>query len=111
MARLPARRDGEGKEPNALDVVNAVLDRVQPLIDLINTLADKSLRTREAEGRFKIRMAWIVAGLVVFIVGGAGVLTYFGKVDGQTFGFLLGLVVGYVLTFIRDAIYPPPKQQ
>ncbi len=107
---LPAKREPRGRarqEADALDVVNAILDRVEPVITLINTLAERSLKAREAEGRFKIRMAWMVAGLVAVIVGAASVLTYVGKMDGSTFGFLLGLVVGYVLTFIRDAIYPP----
>jgi len=108
---VPSRRSGLGAKPNALDTVNAILDRVQPLIELINTVAERSLKAREAEGRFKMRMAWIVAGLVALIVGVAATLTYFAKMDGSTFGFLLGLVVGYVLTFIRDAIYPPKQRQ
>jgi hypothetical protein len=44
---------------------------------------------------------------VVLIVLVAGTLTYLDKVDGSTFTFLLGTVVGYVLTFIREWIAPP----
>jgi len=42
--------------------------------------------------------------LVAFIVLVAGLLTWKGKIDGSTFTFLLGLIVGYVLTFVRDQI-------
>src|SRR5258708_7414569 len=107
---LPAKREPRGRarqETDALDVVSAILDRVQPVITLINTIAERSLTAREAEGRFKIRMAWMGTGLVSASVGAGSVLTYVGKREGSTFGFLLGLVVGYVPTFTRDAIYPP----
>ena len=66
---LPARRSrGPEEQSSGAEIVNAVLDRVQPLIDLINTIAERSLKAREAEGRFKMRMTWIVAGLVALIV-------------------------------------------
>lgn len=108
---LPAKRGSSGDEGEAslVDVVNAILDRMQPVLDLVNTVAERSLKSREAEGRFKSRMAWLVAGLVTLIVGTTAWLTYAGKMSGETFGFLLGLVLGYVLTFIRDAIYPPKQ--
>lgn len=47
---------------------------------------------------FQKHMAWIALTVVVVIVGIAAVLTYKGKIDGSTFTFLLGLIVGHVLT-------------
>ncbi len=105
----PARR-ARREEPNLVEVIDKVFDRVDPLIKLIESLSNQSLRTREAEGRFKTRMAWFAAIIVGLVVGTSAFLTYVGKMDGSTFGFLLGLVVGYILSFIRDAIYPPKPQ-
>jgi len=105
---LPSRRRRE--EPNLVEVIEKVFDRVEPLIKLIESLGNQSLKTRDAEGRFKTRMAWFAAAIVGIVVGVSGFLTYVGKIDGSTFTFLLGLVVGYVLSFIRDAIYPPKQQ-
>ena len=65
---------------------------------------------QEAKARFSLRMSLIACGVVLAIVVVAGTLTFEGKVDGSTFTFLLGLVVGYVLTFIRDSIQPPKSQ-
>ncbi len=59
---------------------------------------------QEREIRFQKHMPLIALGTVAFIVGVAAFLTYEGKIDGSTFTFLLGLIVGYVLTFVRDQV-------
>jgi len=51
-----------------------------------------------------MKMAWMVVDLVSVIVLASGILTYFNKIDGSTFTFLLGLIVSYILTFFRDSI-------
>ena len=108
MARKPQRR--EPSDGSLVEVIDKVLERVEPLVKLIETFSTQSLKSREAEGRFKIWMALFAAVVVVLVVGVSAFLTYEGKLDGSTFGFLLGLVVGYVLSFIREAIYPPKQQ-
>ena len=52
-------------------------------------------------------MAWVA--VLIVGVGTSVYLTYLGKLDASTFGFLLGLVVGFVLKFIRDTISPSPE--
>jgi hypothetical protein len=89
-----------------LDIVNVVAERVDPLIKLVETFAQKSLSTREVDAGFRKHMAWVAVTIVTLIVVAASVLTFIDKLDGSTYGFLLGLIVGYVLTFIRDAIQP-----
>jgi hypothetical protein len=59
---------------------------------------------QEREIKFQKHMSLIAVMLVGFIVAVAGALTWLGKIDGSTFTFLLGLIVGYVLTFVRDQI-------
>ncbi len=87
-----------------VDIVNVISDRVDPIIQLIKTMAEKNLASRESDARFKIHMAWVAVVVVGIIVGVSTLLTWIGKMDGATFGFLLGLVIGYALTFIRDAL-------
>lgn len=96
----------KGPEPLVL-IINAIADRAEPLMKILSEVADRKLRAQEAITRFQVRMSWLAVLVVVFIVLSAAVMTYLGKLDGSTFGFLLGTVVGYVLTFIRDAIAPP----
>lgn len=94
-------------QPTITDAINTIADRAGPLIEIIKQIAEHVLRSQEAKSRFSFRMSLVAGGIVTLIVIVAGLLTYTGKVDGSTFGFLLGLVVGYVLTFIRDSIRPP----
>jgi uncharacterized membrane protein len=89
-----------------VDIVNVISDRVDPIIQLIKTITEKNLASRESEAKFKIHMAWVAVVVVGIIVGVSTMLTWLGKMDGSTFGFLLGLVIGYALTFIRDALRP-----
>jgi len=89
-----------------IDVVNVVAERVEPIIQIIRTFAETSLKARQSDSKFRIQMAWIAVVVVGIIVSVATLLTFTGKMDASTYGFLLGTVVGYALTFIRDAIRP-----
>ena len=51
-------------------------------------------------------MTLIAFAVIALIIGSAGLLTYLDKIDGSTFTFLLGLIVGYALTFIQGFIQP-----
>lgn len=87
-----------------IDIIDAMADRIDPLLQLLTAFFEQSLTRHKAAASYEIRMAWIVLAIVVIIVGVAGMLTYLERIDGATFTFLLGLIVGYVLTFIRDTI-------
>lgn len=84
--------------------IKLISEHSEPLINLIKETSEKWLKFKKSSVTHSILMS-ILAILVVFlIVGISGYLTSQGKIDGSTFTFLLGLIVGYVLTFIRDSI-------
>ena len=86
------------------NLIKLISEHSEPLINLIKETSEKWLKFKKSNVSYSIVMS-IFAVLVVFlIVGISGYLTYKGKIDGSTFTFLLGLIVGYVLTFIRDSI-------
>lgn len=93
-------------DTSLIDIINVVAERVGPIIEIIRTFAETSLKTKQSDSRFRIQMAWIAVVVVGIIVGVATLLTFSGKMDGSTYGFLLGTITGYALTFIRDAIRP-----
>ena len=105
----PPQPDQAEKAPstNMLALINTLADRADPIISLLGATVDRYQKGKEAEARFSIHMAWVAVLVVTLIIGVSAFLTYLGKVDGATFTFLLGLIVGYVLTFIRDAIKTP----
>jgi len=87
-----------------VDIVNVLADRVDPVVKLVEAAVTSYQNGQEREIRFQKHMSLIALAVVAFIVGIAALLTYKGKIDGSTFTFLLGLIVGYVLTFVRDQV-------
>jgi len=71
---------------------------------MVTTFYEPRLKQRESEIRLTKFMALCAAGIVVFIVGVCTFLTFCGKLDSATFGFLIGVVVGSALTFVRDMV-------
>jgi len=47
--------------------------------------------------------------VVLVVVATAAILTYVGRLKGSTFGILLGEIICYVLTFVRDSANPPKE--
>lgn len=85
-------------------LVDKIADRAEPLIDVVQSIANQYKESRKDRVEFRLAMTYVAVGLVLAIVLIAAFLTYFDKLDGSTFGFLLGLIIGYLLTFVRDAI-------
>ena len=81
--------------------------------DALSSLASSCSSTSRAcqinANGFQIRMSLVALVVVLIVVGTASWLTYSEKLDGSSYGFLLGLIVGYVLTFVRDAIVAPRR--
>jgi F0F1-type ATP synthase assembly protein I len=104
----PPKSGEQLQKPNVslIDVINVVAERVDPLIQLIRTFAETNLKRKQSDSRFRIHMTWIAVVVVGIIVGVATLLTFTAKMDGSAYGFLLGTITGYCLTFIRDAIRP-----
>jgi len=105
--KMSALDQTAGPQPNLVDLITILAEKADPILKLLTTTMDGYQKGKEREGRFRTRMAWAAISVVVVIVGVAAFLTYHGKIDGSTFTFLLGLIVGYVLTFVRDQITGP----
>ena len=106
MSTTPSQPEQPQKESLA-HLINVLADNVDPLLNVLKTTMENSQKTQEREISFQKYMSGVAIGLVIVIVGVAAFLTYHGKIDGSTFTFLLGLIVGYVLTFVRDQITGP----
>jgi hypothetical protein len=107
LPELQESRPVQPVQPSLVDIINAIAERAEPIIKLVTTFYERSLKAQEASARFSTGMAIVAAFIITLIVVVSGFLTYSGKLDGASFTFLLGLVVGYLLNFLRDAIVPP----
>ncbi len=94
------------QEPPINLIIDRVADRAEPLIEIFKTFAERSAQAQETKVKFRIGMTLVAVITVLVLVGTAAFLTYVGRIGGSTFSFLLGLIIGYMLTFIRDAIGP-----
>ena len=108
-ARPPAAPVAQAGSESAglLELIDKLAERADPLVKLVGAAADRYQKGKERESRLQLHMAWVAVLVVFLIVSVSTVLTYLGKIDGSTFTFLLGLIVGYVLTFIRDSVRTP----
>jgi hypothetical protein len=91
-------------QPNLIDLIKVLADKIDPIIKVITTTLDHRQKEQESEIKFQIHMSWTGVSVIFLIVLVSAFLTYKGKIDGSTFTFLLGLIVGYMLTFVRDQI-------
>jgi len=98
---------GRPQSPTLIDIINVLSDRADPVVKLLTAAVTSYQKGQERKIGYQKHMALIALAVVVLIVGIAAELTYKGKIDGSTFTFLLGLIVGYVLTFVRDQITGP----
>lgn len=94
-------------QPNIVDILTTLAEKADPIVKLLSTAINAWQDGRKREASLQKHMSWVAVSIVVLVVGVASVLTYVGKIDGSTFTFLLGLIVGYVLTFLRDQITGP----
>jgi len=94
-------------QPSLTDLVSVLAEKADPIVKLLKATIEGYQAGKEREVRLQKHMAGVAVSVVVLIVAVSGFLTYKGKIDGSTFTFLLGLIVGYVLTFLRDQITGP----
>jgi|GEM_PF-5057489 hypothetical protein len=94
-------------QPNIVDLLTVLAEKADPFVKLLSTAINGWQEGKKREASLQKHMSWVALTVVLVVVGVSAVLTYVGKVDGSTFTFLLGLIVGYVLTFIRDQIKGP----
>ena len=103
----PNKTPAPQPQPNLVDIINALAEKADPIVKLIAAAVDRYQKGKEREAQLQKHMSLVAISVVFLTVGVAGFLTYVGKIEGSTFTFLLGLIVGYVLTFVRDQIKSP----
>lgn len=93
-------------QANLLDLIDKVAEKVDPVVQLIQTIAQKHQEGAKARAKFKIQLVWVAVVVIGLILIGATFMTYAEKMAGSTYGFLLGTIVGYALTLVTELINP-----
>lgn len=106
----------QSKEIN--NIIDSIGKNSEPILKILAQIARDILNYRAGERefetaleekaiKFRQKMGYIAVILMIFIVSISGFLTYVNKIDGATFTFLLGIIVGYMLLFFKESIFPP----
>lgn len=104
--RPPTEADDEDEEEDSglISFARDIIDHEEEVTKLINVFGDKFLASRKQSSRFKLYMAILGSSVITIIILVSGGLTFYDKIDGSTFAFLLGLIGAYMLTFVKDSI-------
>jgi len=94
------------QEQTGKGLIDVIDSNSKELITMANEYIQMKRDELKHEIKFSLRMSLFAVIIVFVIVGAATWVTILGKIDGSTYTFLLGLIVGYILTFIKSAINP-----
>ena len=66
----------------------------------VNSIVDRITNIKKAQRKHDLKVIIIGAALFLGVLTASTVLTYAGKLSSSAYTFLLGTIVGYLLTFI-----------
>ncbi len=100
------------------NIIDSIGKNSEPILKILSQIAKDFLNYRAGEREFEIaleekaikfrqKMGYLAIILMIFIVSVSGFLTYVNEIDGATFTFLLGIIVGYMLLFFKESVFPP----
>ena len=76
-----------------------IIEKGLPLIEKYFTAKIEKLEAP------RLRWMFIIFGTILFIsIGLTGFLTFYGKISSENFTFLLGILIGSIITLIGDVI-------
>lgn len=78
---------------------NTLIEKALPLVEKYFTTRLEKLEAP----KFKISSI-IFSTILLVIVIGSGVLVFYGKITSDNFTFLIGVIVGYLMTFIKNIV-------
>ena len=68
---------------------------VELLNDAINAIKEYTLRSKRT-----ITIAVFIFIAIIFVT--MAILTYYGRVGGETFAFVAGTIIGYIISLLRQ---------
>ena len=105
--------DTAEKEVELLKLQQKQLDLEQEKAKSLNSLLEKAIPLIEKYYSTKLekieapkfKYTLIIFSFLLFVVViGTGILVFYGKVSSENFTFLIGILIGSVITFLRDII-------
>ena len=97
----------------AKNLLDTALEHPKEVSELVNGIAsaivDSLVKLNETKNRHERRLAYLIAGLLALIIIAGAALTWSGRLDPAAFGFLVGPIVGGLLTYLIESLSPAPS--
>lgn len=101
---MPKKKQTEDIEYKKLVLMKEAINEIAPLV---KDYYEKRLNSLDAPVfKYTTLAFW---SLIVVILGGTGFLVYAGKLDTSNFTLIVGITLGYLMTFIKKLILVEEK--
>jgi F0F1-type ATP synthase assembly protein I len=74
-------------------------EKTTKIIELAREIADKFEKYQSAKISRVVLLSYLVIGGIII---GSTILTWIGKVGGETYAFLMGTVIGYIISILSE---------
>ena len=100
-----------GKQQADLNQISMLVSAIMPLakeyVDLQKSKFEFSVKRDEKAGTHNRKLTLSLLVFLGVVIVAMAVLTFFGKVSGDALLFLVGIIVGYIMTMIQGLLYSP----
>jgi len=76
---------------------------------LTEAITGALVKMKETQNRHERRLAYLVASLLALIIVAGTALVLWGRLDPAAFGFLVGPIVGGLITYLIESLAPVPS--
>jgi len=88
-------------------LINSVVPLVKEYVDLQKSKFDYKVKRDERASQHNRKLTYSLLIFLGAIIGISSLLTFYGKVSGDALLFMIGVIVGYIITMIQGLIYEP----
>jgi uncharacterized membrane protein len=88
-------------------LINSVTPLAKEYVDLQKSKFDYKVKRDERASQHNRKLIFSLLLFLGAIIGISSLLTFYGKVSGDALLFMIGVIVGYIITMIQGLIYEP----
>jgi uncharacterized membrane protein len=103
--------DEQRPQPSNTDwipiLINSVVPLVKEYVDFQKSKFDYKVKRDERASQHNRKLIFSMLLFLGGVIGISSLLTFYGKISGDALLFMIGIIVGYIITMIQGLIYEP----
>jgi len=88
-------------------LINSVVPLVKEYVDFQKSKFDYKVKRDERASQHNRKLIFSMLLFLGGVIGISSLLTFYGKISGDALLFMIGIIVGYIITMIQGLIYEP----